>query len=168
VNGRLYAAGGGVSSHNLAAWNGDGWETVGGGINGAVVGLLADGPRLWAGGAFSMAGDVPSYGIALWDSVSATNDEAPVLISVGVPNPFISSAEFSYELTTGGPVSITVNDAAGRHVATIESDVRPPGVHSVRWDGRGEGGRRLPAGMYFVHIVRPDGRSATRKAVLLH
>src|SRR5438105_6856081 len=75
LGGRLYAAGDleadGRALASPAAWDGARWQPVVGGTNGRIDALLAEGPSLWAGGMFSTAGDMPSYGIARLDSVTA-------------------------------------------------------------------------------------------------
>jgi hypothetical protein len=40
------------------------------------------------------------------------------------------------------------------------------GSYSTRWEGRGDGGRELSSGVYFV-TVEFEGRTRTRKVVLL-
>lgn len=76
----LYAAGrfremGGVPAASIARWDGSSWSALGlgidvGGAPGAVTCLRSfddgAGPRLWAGGTFSIAGGRPSLGVARW------------------------------------------------------------------------------------------------------
>ncbi len=80
----LYVAGdfitaGGAISHHIAKWDGVQWWPVGGGVSGGVnstnISALAvfddgDGPALYAGGNFTMAGGVPTSRIAKWDGQS--------------------------------------------------------------------------------------------------
>lgn len=40
-----------------------------------------------------------------------------------------------------------------------------PGRYEVVWNGRADGGRRVPAGPYFLELV-VDGRTAVRKVIL--
>ena len=72
----LYAAGqfesaGGQPARNIARWDGEKWQEVGGGIDGPVNALAvletSAGPVLYAGGRFSNAGSTPANNIAAWD-----------------------------------------------------------------------------------------------------
>ncbi len=82
------------------------------------------------------------------------------------PNPFNPETEIRFELAASSHVSITVFDAAGRLVRTLESGNRPAGVHTVRWNGRGDGGETVSSGVYFYRM-RATGFDETRKMVLL-
>jgi trimeric autotransporter adhesin len=79
--GDLYAGGnfgtnGGQHDANIARWDGVKWQVMGGGANGEVNALAPcdeDGaghlpPRLWAGGEFTLAGDISSGHLAHWGS----------------------------------------------------------------------------------------------------
>ncbi len=82
------------------------------------------------------------------------------------PNPFNPETEIRFELAAPSDVSITVFDAAGRLVRTLEDAHRPAGVHSVRWNGRGDGGEPVSSGVYFYRMTTPAFEQ-TRKMVLL-
>jgi flagellar hook assembly protein FlgD len=113
-----------------------------------------------------MVEDVPSSRIARWAPRGGSLD-VDVALSAGVPNPSRGAVDFSYTLTTAGEASVAVFDASGRSVATLDSGPRDAGQHPVHWDGRGEGGRHLPPGLYFVRLRLPRGKEAARKVVLL-
>ena len=77
----LYAAGrfdlvGGAPAMHVARWDGEHWDTVGGGFDDTVHALLVfddvlrSRPALYAGGEFSMAGGQPASCIAAWDGTS--------------------------------------------------------------------------------------------------
>jgi hypothetical protein len=89
-------------------------------------------------------------------------------LSAGMPNPFHSSTRIEYALPAAARVNLAVHDVQGRRVATLAEGERKPGRFSVRWDGRGEGGRAR-AGLYFVRLTvrTEDGeRTMLRKLVL--
>lgn len=73
-NGELYAAG--SISGRIARFTGGSWQIVGGGTNGTVRSLVVldvgDGPRLYAGGEFSVAGSTSASRVAWWDGTSWT------------------------------------------------------------------------------------------------
>jgi hypothetical protein len=71
VGGRFSVAGG-VSVSNIARWDGAGWSPLGDGLSGedeftAVRALAVYEGSLYAGGAFTTAGGLPSSYIARWD-----------------------------------------------------------------------------------------------------
>lgn len=87
------------------------------------------------------------------------------------PNPTRGAVEFRFGVpASGGPTRIEIVDVQGRRVAKIEIESGPPGWRSIVWDGRGENGRSLPAGIYTARMVAPGGSSdeLTRRLVILH
>ena len=58
------------------------------------------------------------------------------------------------------PVEVSVFDAAGRLVRTLEPTLLPPGVTEIVWDGRDEGGHSVSAGVYFLRWRNDDGAGA--------
>ncbi|MBU1699822.1 MAG: hypothetical protein KJ970_15685 [Candidatus Eisenbacteria bacterium] len=46
-------------------------------------------------------------------------------------------------------VLIQIFDINGRLIRTLVEGSIPAGEHSVRWDGRGDGGQMVGAGVYF-------------------
>jgi hypothetical protein len=63
-----------VSTRYIARWNGMQWDSVGGGMNNTVNGLFVDTVNdvLYAGGAFTQAGDITAYGVAKWNDTTWT------------------------------------------------------------------------------------------------
>ena len=59
----------GVSSPNVAAWNGSAWEALGAGLDSAPSALLWDASRsrLYAGGFFQSSGSTALSNVAMWD-----------------------------------------------------------------------------------------------------
>jgi flagellar basal-body rod modification protein FlgD len=49
-------------------------------------------------------------------------------------------------------VKVTIKDASGREVRTIDLGARPAGKQSLGWDGKGENGTDLPSGTYSISI----------------
>ncbi|HEV2105273.1 MAG TPA: FlgD immunoglobulin-like domain containing protein [Candidatus Eisenbacteria bacterium] len=79
--GSLYAAGaftatgtGAVALNSLARWTGSAWvavgSTPGGGVNGTVYALRADGSYLYAVGEFTSADGVPAGNVARWNGAT--------------------------------------------------------------------------------------------------
>ena len=61
---------------------------------------------------------------------------------------------------------VTVQDVAGRRVATLANRFYEAGKFGLAWDGMGEDGERLGSGLYFL-VVDGDGARARRKVMLL-
>jgi len=76
------------------------------------------------------------------------------------PNPFRSRVSISFRPPAGVDCALGVHDAAGRRVRTLPA---PTGASS--WDGRGDDGAPVAAGVYFVRLE--CGAGATRRVVVL-
>lgn len=68
------------------------------------------------------------------------------------PNPLVGSSTLQFDLATRGDVRLEVLDLSGRRVAQIAAIELDPGHYGFAWDGRGDTGRRLAAGLYFVRL----------------
>ena len=67
------------------------------------------------------------------------------------------------------PLAKLFADVRGNPVAAnVEAGLKAydAGAHAIPWDGRDDGGRRVPAGVYFVRFAA-DGMVETGKALLL-
>jgi hypothetical protein len=78
------------------------------------------------------------------------------------PNPFRGGTTLAFELPAPSHATLTVYNVAGRKVATVVDGDYPAGRHSVAWDGRGDDGRKVSAGIYFYMLEADDGRSAKK------
>jgi endonuclease I len=69
------------------------------------------------------------------------------------PNPTATVAAIAFDLARPGRVSLRVYDVGGRLVRTlVDRADASPGLHRVEWDGRGDGGAALGAGLYFCRL----------------
>lgn len=82
------------------------------------------------------------------------------LIASG-PSPFAEFTKVALGLPRGAMAEVTVLDASGRRVARLARGFYPPGVTPLVWDGRDDGDRIAPAGVYLIRA-----RSGTEQAVL--
>jgi hypothetical protein len=82
------------------------------------------------------------------------------------PNPGIRVMSIRYQLARDSRVSVLMYDAAGRLVRSLADGHQQPGYYTVTWDGRDDQGRRVPAGVYFVHF-NTDDHQEVKKTVLL-
>jgi hypothetical protein len=67
-----------------------------------------------------------------------------------VPNPARPGAIIQYFLPGARRADAALYDVAGRAVARLLSADQGGGLHSLSWNGRDGGSRRLPAGVYFL------------------
>ena len=103
----------------------------------------------------------------------AAPDLPPVPAGVGVfeldapwPNPFNPSTGLSFTLGRAASVHLRIYDLQGRLVRTLVDDDLGAGRHSVRWSGRDDAGRSVPAGVYLGRL--DDGfRWRSRRMVLV-
>ena len=84
----------------------------------------------------------------------------------GGPNPFRDATWFSFSLAYPDRVELAVFDTQGRRVRTLIDGVVSDGDHAVRWDGRDDSGRELPAAVYRYRL-RAAGLQYSRPVHLL-
>jgi hypothetical protein len=91
------------------------------------------------------------------------DETRPLLVE---PNPAPGGCVLRFSLAAARRGSLTVFDASGRKVRTLESGDLARGVHAPRWDGCDDSGRTLPEGIYFVKL-RLDHDQQTQRITLL-
>ena len=87
------------------------------------------------------------------------------------PNPFNPETWMPYELATDTDVRITIYNAQGVVVRTLQLGQQSAGYYTDReqaayWDGRNAFGERVASGVYFYQL-KTDSMSALRKMVIL-
>jgi hypothetical protein len=70
IIGGTFNKAGGVDVNRIVRWDGNSWQSLGGGVNGQVYALTVYNGELIAGGNFSAAGGVAASRIARWDGNS--------------------------------------------------------------------------------------------------
>jgi hypothetical protein len=122
-----------------------------------------------------VAGETYSYRLV---AIGRTGDRwifGPILVTAGSaapafslrpghPNPFSASTRLQFSLPERVSVTLSIFDAGGRRVRTVDLGERPAGVHSVTWNGRNQSGQPVPAGVYFVSL-RAGGAHATSRLI---
>lgn len=100
-------------------------------------------------------------------TLSAPGDRTPVTLAMhaATPNPFPRTTSIEFELPRSGPVALQVYDASGRLVRTLLHEVRAAGRHRVTWEGQGDDGRDVAAGVYFARLV--SGPRVARQRLVL-
>jgi hypothetical protein len=105
------------------------------------------------------------------DSLVAGTVDAPpaapasLALAVG-PSPFRDATGIALAVPAPGRARVAVHDVSGRRVATLHDGPVAAGWTRLAWNGRDDGGRRSPAGVYLV-AAEVDGRRLVRRAVLL-
>ena len=82
------------------------------------------------------------------------------------PNPVRGEARVAFTIPVRGEVSLRVYDVAGRLVRVLWSGVMEAGRHTLTWDGTGDEGWKVGAGVYFLRLEQ-GGKRATRKVILV-
>jgi hypothetical protein len=105
----------------------------------------------------------------------STNQPTAFGLAQNYPNPFSLSTRQSgneqahtmirYELPQAEHVTITIYDALGRHVRTLEDGMQPAGSHHVFWNGRDNAGRPVAVGLYIYRMKA--GNFVTQRTMVL-
>ena len=83
------------------------------------------------------------------------------------PNPFNPRTFITFDLSRPAKVDLVVFDLSGRRVRRLLAGVdHEAGRHVLSWDGRDDGGRVLPSGVYLCRISAGNWND-TRKMTLL-
>ncbi len=93
--------------------------------------------------------------------VESEDRHSPSATSVA-PNPTAGPCRVSCRLDVDGPVSVDIIDSSGRIVRRLLDGPHPAGEYSLRWDGKDDAGRELPAGVYFTHVATSEGTTTGR------
>ncbi|NOT35378.1 MAG: T9SS type A sorting domain-containing protein, partial [Candidatus Eisenbacteria bacterium] len=83
------------------------------------------------------------------------------------PNPLRGASTLRFDLARRSHVTLAVFDLTGRRVATLASRAFEPGDHRFHWDGRGEDGRALAGGLYFVRISGDQVATETARLAVI-
>jgi 1,4-alpha-glucan branching enzyme len=145
-------------------------STYGGSGTYVNSGSLATQATPYDGFAQSMEIKIPAMGFLLLQSgpaVTGVPDElrpssGEVRFDAVTPNPAPGAARFAFTLARAGHVRVTVHDALGRTVATVQDGPLGAGAQQVSWDGATDRGARAPAGVYFARVTF-EGSAVVRK-----
>ncbi len=78
------------------------------------------------------------------------------------PNPGSKNTTLAFRLSQAGFVHLSVVDAQGRRVRTLQDGALAVGEHARFWDGADENGKATPAGIYFGVLHTSEGRQSSR------
>jgi hypothetical protein len=98
-------------------------------------------------------------------------DELRIGLGAPTPNPAAAQASVAWRMTRAGRLRLQVLDPAGRTVRTLHDGWGAAGDGHARWDGRDDGGREVPSGVYVLRITAEAPElplaTATRRLVVL-
>ncbi len=80
------------------------------------------------------------------------------------PNPFVQRTRIVCNLPQAATLRVTIHDVSGRQVEEF-APVRSS-KHEVFWNGTDREGRKMPPGVYFIHLDL-GGTTLSKKALLL-
>lgn len=102
---------------------------------------------------------------------SAGVGDGPAAVEFGIasaaPNPTNSGMTIRYAIPQRGAVRLGLYSLTGQRVRMLVDGVVEAGSNTIRWDGRGENGRALAPGAYFMKL-EAGGRQSGKKVVLVH
>ncbi|MDI6840859.1 MAG: C25 family cysteine peptidase [bacterium] len=96
-----------------------------------------------------------------------SSQELSVLLLQNTPNPFSDYTSIRYALPINTKVSVNIYNLLGQKVATIVNEHQLAGWHTISWNGRDGKGDKVAGGIYFCKLTTSDGKSFTRKLILL-
>lgn len=119
---------------------------------------------VWPSGATSTLADVTANQILVVDEETTTEiHEGPSLgerLRV-YPNPMSNGAQIVYNVHEPDEINLAVFDLLGRRVRTLVDEVQARGEHLLSWDGRDDGGARIPSGAFLL-VMRNGGLKTTQ------
>ncbi|MEZ4654862.1 MAG: FlgD immunoglobulin-like domain containing protein [Candidatus Eisenbacteria bacterium] len=133
--------------------NGDGVPDI------LVSGALNDDAGPSAGMVYVIAGRLTTPAEVPESDADGT-DRLPSLVLA--PNPMRQNVRATFSLSTAGPASLTVYDAAGREVRRIFEGQMAGGIHRSSWDGSDAHGVPVSRGIYYLRLVTHEGGSTAR------
>jgi len=149
-----------VSGGGATFSTGGGWQL------GGTMAQADAGPR--SGGGYTLEDGY--WGASPAHLTGVEPGSRPVLpawrLAAPAPNPFHDATQLGFSLPTPAAATLEVFDVAGQRVRTLARDHFAAGDVRVRWDGAGDDGRRVRAGMYFVRL-ETDGRRSVQRVVML-
>ncbi len=82
-------------------------------------------------------------------------------------NPARGESQLGFRLAQDGAAELNVYDVRGRLVRRLVArEHRARGIHTARWNLRGDDGQRVPAGVYYVQMLAGT-ESATRRLAVM-
>ncbi len=87
-------------------------------------------------------------------------------LSQNYPNPFNPSTTIQFHIPAAADVELAVMDVRGKKIAALADGRFDAGAHSIQWNGRDEGGKPMPGGVYMI-VLKSNGFREVKKLVLI-
>jgi hypothetical protein len=141
VAGGFFFTAGGVTTNNIASWNGSAWSGFSTGMNDGVQCLSVFGGQLVAGGSFTSAGGTPARGAATWTGSAWQPLGGGFDGAVLALTPYVPPGSITTQLFAGG-----------------QFDPWPANMHNVAsWDGSAWSPFSVPVGNTYVYAMAQFG-----------
>ncbi|MEN6547906.1 MAG: FlgD immunoglobulin-like domain containing protein, partial [Armatimonadia bacterium] len=106
------------------------------------------------------SGRVLGWGENYWFETAASSGAVSVAAA-----PTAAGAQVTVNLSAAATVRTVICNIAGRVVAELAERELPAGVNSLVWNGRGNGGSKVPAGTYLVKVEAKGAEGTQTTAV---
>jgi len=115
-----------------------------------------------------VARDAANQPVSLGGSVG-TQDALPAATKLmpPAPNPTARVSTLAFSMAHAGRVDLAIYSVDGRKVRTLLAENREAGFHSISWNGLGDDGQRVAAGVYFARMVTADGGRQSKVVTIL-
>ncbi|KAA3618714.1 MAG: T9SS C-terminal target domain-containing protein [Calditrichaeota bacterium] len=74
------------------------------------------------------------------------------ILEQNFPNPFRDETTINFLLPEAARVSLQIFNSVGKHIITLDKNLREAGKFTVIWDGKNGNGERMAAGLYFCRL----------------
>jgi hypothetical protein len=143
----------------------------------AVLGTLEPGTYYWRARTTASSGHISGWSeietfrigvvsTSIDDAVGGSELPSSFALASSFPNPFSASTTIGYDVPETSQVTLAVYNALGQRVRTLVSGVAEAGTHEVDFDGYGDDGSRLAAGLYLYRL-ETGSTQITRTLVIL-
>lgn len=82
------------------------------------------------------------------------------------PNPFNPRTRLLFEMPQAGRAIVEILDVRGRRVRLLAARAFGAGSQELVWDGRGDDGRNMPAGVYLASVRTRDWEDIEKMTLL--
>jgi hypothetical protein len=103
---------------------------------------------------------------AIFGATAVETAPAELSFALTGPNPARGEAAMKFGLPHPADVRLELFDVAGRRVKTLAPGVHPAGWHTLQWNGTGDSGAPIGAGLYFVRF-KAEGREFGSRLIWL-
>jgi len=69
------------------------------------------------------------------------------------PNPFNPTTNIKFSIPTDARIQINVYNTLGQKINVLLDDIMDAGYHTIQWNGINNTGRKVPSGVYFIHLA---------------